>query len=116
MTRAEFSKRTKLKAFIAACGLCRGCGNILRTGNIEFHHDKECTYGGDAKLENCVVLCRTCHKAITKKQAPVIAKSNRIRAKHLGIKRKSSFQTNKIGKWKKKISGEVVLRAANPLE
>ena len=111
MTRAEFSKSTKLKAFVAARGLCQECGIQLRSGNVEFHHDKECTYGGDAKLDNCVPLCKNCHKAITKKQAPVIAKSNRIRAKHLGIKRKSSFPTNKTGPFRKRMDGTVERRA-----
>jgi 5-methylcytosine-specific restriction endonuclease McrA len=112
MTRQEFSKSTKLKAFLAAKGLCKNCGIKLSTANVEFHHDKECTFGGDAKLDNCVPLCKNCHRAVTKQQAPVIAKSSAVRAKNLGIKpkRKSSFQTNRDGAFKKRMDGTVVRR------
>lgn len=79
--RAEFSKRTKRQA-LQLQGRCR-CGS---TTNLEFHHEKACTYGGGADIENCIVLCRACHRRITKWQRAQIAKSNRIRAKHLGLK------------------------------
>lgn len=109
--RQEFTKRTKLLAFQRSNGHCFGCGVRLSTGNIEYHHDKECAFGGGIGLDNCIVLCKSCHAGITRKQAKVIAKSNRVRAKHLGIARKrSSFATNRDSKFKKKISGEVVLR------
>ena len=110
--RSEFSKSVRLKAFIAARGKCQDCGIPLRSTNVEFHHDKECTFGGNAQLENCVPLCKNCHGAITKRQAPVIAKSNRIRAKHLGIRKRSSFATNRDGAFKKKMDGSVVRRSS----
>ena len=49
MSRAEFSKSIKLKAFIAAQGRCQNCGIQLRSTNVEFHHDTACTYGGAAQ-------------------------------------------------------------------
>ena len=111
MSRQEFSKSTKINAFVAARGKCQNCGIQLRSTNVEFHHDKECTFGGDARLENCVPLCKNCHSAITKRQAAVIAKSNRTRSKHLGLKpRRSSFATNRDSPWKRKMDGTIVRR------
>jgi len=87
MARAEFSKATKLDAWRISRGHCMKCTAKLFSGNIEYHHDKECTFGGGATLDNCIVLCRTCHSSITKERAAVIAKSNRVRNRHLGIKK-----------------------------
>lgn len=114
MSRAEFTKATKTEAFYRCGGKCQSCGTILAYGNIEFHHDKECAFGGSNHLRNCVVLCRNCHCAITNHRLPVIAKSNRQRAKHLGLRsRRSSFQTNRDGPYKAKIGGGVVRRASS---
>lgn len=97
MTRAEFTKRTKAKAFNRSGGKCQSCGVKLAYGNIEFHHDRECTFGGDGNLGNCVVLCRNCHRDITNHRVPVIAKSNRQRAAHIGLRsRRQGFRG-----WKK---------------
>lgn len=85
--RAEFSKATKLDAWTRSGGRCQGCTAKLFPGNIEYHHDTECTFGGGNDSGNCIVLCRACHSAITRKRAADIAKSNRVRMAHLGIKR-----------------------------
>ena len=110
MSRQEFSKATKLAAFQACDGHCQKCTARLVVGRIEYHHDKECAFGGQATLENCIVLCRGCHAEITGERAAVIAKSNRTRDKHLGIRHRSSFATNRDGAFKKKMSGEVIRR------
>lgn len=83
--RQEFAKATKLAAWQAANGHCQGCTAKLFPGKIQYHHDKECAFGGTAELGNCVVLCRTCHAVITRSRAPIIAKSNRVRNRHLGV-------------------------------
>lgn len=85
--RAEFTKAVRLAAWKRSNGACRSCTAKLFPGNVEYHHDLECTFGGTADLDNCVVLCRGCHRAITNKRAKVIAKSNAEREKHLGIKK-----------------------------
>ena len=109
--RQEFSKRTKLLAFQASGGRCQKCTARLMTRRIEYHHDTECAFGGTATLDNCVVLCTGCHADITGERAAVIAKSNRVRAKHLGIRRsRSSFATNRDGPFKKRMDGSVVRR------
>lgn len=85
--RAEFTKAVKLEAWRGSQGRCMGCTAKLFPGNIEYHHDKECAFGGKGTKENCVVLCRACHSRVTKERAPVIAKSNRVRNRHIGVKK-----------------------------
>jgi 5-methylcytosine-specific restriction protein A len=88
MSRREFTKAIKLAAWKRCGGHCEGCTAKLYPGRIEYHHKTEDTFGGEPTLENCSVLCIACHGAITGERAKVIAKSSRVRAKHLGIKRK----------------------------
>lgn len=85
--RAEFNKATQLVAWNRAQGRCEKCTAKLFPGNIEYHHDKECTFGGGAEATNCIVLCRACHRLITNVRAAVIAKSNRQRAGNVGIRK-----------------------------
>src|SRR5215469_6266573 len=109
--REEFSKATKLQAWVRCKGHCEQCSAKLYPGKYEFHHIGECTFGGDADLSNCLVLCRNCHGGVTADRSVVIAKSNRQRAKHLGLRRKrSSFSTNKDQPWKRCMDGSTVRR------
>lgn len=110
MSRAEFSKSVKLQAWQRSNGQCEQCTARLYPGKTEYHHGKECTFGGEAALENCVVLCGACHSEITRERAGVIAKSTRIRNRHIGIKRPSRFPGSKDSGLKKKLNGEVVRR------
>jgi hypothetical protein len=58
------------------------------------------------------VVCKTCHRAITGKRSPVIAKSNRQRAAHIGAQaQRSSFATNRDGPFKKRMNGTVERRS-----
>ncbi len=111
MMRAEFSKRTKHIAWVRAGGNCEQCTAKLFPRKYEFHHQKECAFSGNAELDNCIVLCRNCHSAITKKRAAVIAKSNRVRSKHIGVRSKRpSFPTNRNGLFRKRMNGQVERR------
>lgn len=85
MSRREFPNSIRLAAFKRAAGHCEICTALLFTGKFEYHHDKEATFGGEASLKNVRVLCINCHSGITRTRAPVIAKSNRVRARHAGI-------------------------------
>lgn len=111
-TRREFSNSVKFTAWRRAAGHCEKCRGKLFTGHHEYHHDRECAFDGDATLSNCLVLCTACHSAITKQRAPVIAKSNRIRNRNIGIKkpRRHRWGYGKDDPFKKKITGEVVRR------
>jgi 5-methylcytosine-specific restriction endonuclease McrA len=109
--RHEFGKRTKAEAFSRCRGRCEGCGSLLRPGHFEYDHANPDAFGGSATLDNCSVLCSSCHGEKTfRRDIPAIAKSNRIRARQAGIKKKSKFACSKDSKWKKKVDGSVVMR------
>ena len=110
--RAEFSKRTKVVVWNRSGGNCERCTAKLYPGKFHYHHVLEATLSGSAEVANCQCLCVACHSEITADHAPVIAKSNRVRAKHIGIRTKSrqSFPTNKNGPFRKKINGAVERR------
>jgi 5-methylcytosine-specific restriction protein A len=109
--RDEFSKKTKLEAFTRCGGKCEACGSILKPGGFDYDHDTPAAFGGAAVVENCRVLCKPCHGGKTfGRDIPAIAKSNRVRARNAGIKRKSKFQTSRDGPFKAKIGGGVERR------
>lgn len=91
--RREFSAKVKLQAWQRSGGVCECCGAKLFPGNVHYDHELPDALGGEPALENCRVLCRACHGMKTSKQdVPAIAKSNRNRRKHAGIKKASSFR------------------------
>jgi len=109
--------RVMLRIFERYAGTCACCGRKIMVGEGWCaDHITALVNGGEHRERNLQPLLAEHHKNKTRADVAIKSKNNKRRAKHLGIKRKSSFQTNKTGKWKKKISGEVVLRAANPLE
>ena len=110
--RKEFTKATKLMAWTRCGGRCESCDAKLGVGKHEFHHDKECTFGGDNGLGNCVVLCLSCHGMVTSGQATVIAKSNRQRNKNIGIKKAGGrpMPGSKASGLRKRMDGRVERR------
>lgn len=110
--RKEFSRRTKLEAFQRSGGKCESCTARLQTGGIEYDHIQPCTMGGDNGLRNCRVLCKACHRLHTGRLLPIVAKSNRQRSGHLGIKKRSSrpLPFGKASRFKKTLSGKIVER------
>lgn len=109
MPRAEFSKKTRVKAFERCHGKCEKCGCRLKVGEGEYDHILPAAFGGEATLENCQVLCVPCHRGPNGKTADdirAIRKADRIKAKHIGAVKPSGFNR----KWRKKMNGEVVPR------
>jgi len=102
MARLEFSKTTKRAAWDRAAGHCENCTKPSRPGDVEYDHIIEDYFDGGNGLDNCRVLCKSCHSGKTKKNAPVIAKSRRLRDKNAGIKKRSSFRG-----WRK-FNGDIV--------
>jgi len=100
---AEFSRRTKVIGWIRCGGNCEGCTANLYPGKYHFHHRLERAFEGTAELENLQVLCIACHSAVTGLRAPVIAKSNRVRAKHAGIRK-----PRRITAWRR-FNGDIVI-------
>jgi 5-methylcytosine-specific restriction protein A len=108
--RQEFSPKTKLAAFERAHGHCETCGCKIIT-RAEYDHIIEDYIGGDNTLSNCRVLCPKCHTAKTRKSRPAIDKTRRLVKDIAGVTpRRSSFQTNRNGRFKKRMDGSVVKR------
>ena len=85
--RVEFTKATKLAAWKRSLGRCEQCGCLLAGKVPHYDHINPETFSHDAELSNCQVLCVECHDHKTNgTDKPAIAKSNRIRARHAGIK------------------------------
>jgi hypothetical protein len=122
--RLEFTAKTKRLAFQRSGGTCEcalvpmlnrpnGCGQPLRDGGIRYEHVLPDAIRPDNSLDNCACLTVACWREKTDSyDLPTIAKSNRQRDRARGIRprRGQSFQTNRSGRFKKKLDGTVVLR------
>lgn len=107
--RQEFPEKVKIAAFERAKGRCERCTALLAGSNRpQYDHSTPDAVDGPPTLENCVVLCRNCHgRKTSEKDVPEIAKTKRIRAKHMNAKGKprGGFRG-----WKK-MDGTVVWRS-----
>lgn len=93
--RREFPKQVKRDALKRAAKKCEGknCG-VLFGMKFHFDHDIADGLGGEPTLENCKVLCHTCHNEKTRKHdVPLIAKVKRISDKHNGIRKPSQLRS-----------------------
>jgi 5-methylcytosine-specific restriction endonuclease McrA len=96
--------------FKDCCGHCgRPIGGKLRA---EYDHVIPLCIGGKHEEGNLALVCNECHSAKTKLDVKIKAKIARVRKRKLGIRKPSKFACSRSSKWKKKISGEVILREA----
>jgi 5-methylcytosine-specific restriction endonuclease McrA len=113
--RRHISTRERVKIFEREKGICHFC-DVKIFGEREdwdVSHEIPLELGGDDEGPNLRVAHRKCHKLHTAKvDAPAIAKSRRVRAKHMGAKAPSRnpLPGGKQSKWKQKIGGGWVLR------
>lgn len=85
MSRREFPAKVKVMAFARCGGRCEQCTRHLMPHDIRYDHRIADGIGGEPTLDNCQVLCTSCHGAKTAKlDVPLIAKGKRIRRKHIG--------------------------------
>lgn len=126
MSRLEFSKKVKRAAYERSGGYCEcarieplhrphGCNQKLTEGRIRYEHINPDAIRPDNSLENCAVLNIGCWKEKTAKyDLPTIAKSNRVRDRARGIRRRSSrpMPCGKDSPFKKTFNRGVVRRAA----
>ena len=112
--RIEFSVRVRKAAWDRSRGICEcGCGQPFTAADpVDYHHRIEASLGGDATLENCIALRRSCHRIETIARAPFIAKATRLERKARGITaKKHSLPGGRNSPWKMKIGGGVVRRS-----
>jgi 5-methylcytosine-specific restriction enzyme A len=112
MARKEFPARIKVAAYERAGGACEGCSAPLRGKPAEYDHIVPAAFGGAPALDNCKVLCVPCHRGKTaERDIPEIAKSNRLRARNAGVKkRRHVLPGSRASKWKRKLDGTVERR------
>ena len=108
--RREFNAKVKSQAAIRANGYCEGCGRKLLAGDWHYDHEIPDGLTGEPTVENCKVLCKSCHAIKTKTDVKRIAKAKRNYRKSRGIRKPSRFACAKTGRWKKKLDGTVILR------
>lgn len=91
MTRRNFSKRVKLAAWERCGGQCEECTAKLFAGGFDYDHNRPDWLLGEPTLENCRVLCKTCHDMKTREyDRPRIDKGKRQLAMHAKAKAPSS--------------------------
>ena len=117
--RHEFPARVKVARFKMCGGMCEGilltgkrCGARLTVGKFRYDHTNPDAMTGLPTLENCRCLCLQCDAPKTAKDQTDIARAKRREAAHLGAGKRPSrpIAGGRDSKWKRKVSGEVVLR------
>lgn len=96
MSRREFTKSVKVQIIKRATTIegqvrCENpfCRAFVTRWEINHRHMDAMSVDKSRKLDllDGELLCIDCHKAVTKAQAPVLAKVLRVEAKHLGARR-----------------------------
>ena len=114
MKRSNLSPKARLSLFLTSCGTCQSCQSKIHPGQKwEIDHIIPLALGGDNSLKNLQILCKICHTLKTNRQdLTIIAKVKRLQTKHLGANTIAykPIPGSKKSKWKKKITGEVLMR------
>jgi 5-methylcytosine-specific restriction protein A len=92
--RKRLSTADRVRIFGAADGLCHLClGKILTGEPWEVSHPKPLEMGGEDTDENRRPAHKVCHRDHTSRvDIPQIAKAKRRQARHLGIRKPTSFR------------------------
>ncbi len=107
MKRKTLTTMRRLRIFEKSCGKCHLCDQRIKAGEKwEAEHRIPIAMGGADDETNLFPAHLACHSIKSKTDARNLAKVNRLRIKHAGIKRPS--QWNK--KYLRKVSGQTVLR------
>lgn len=96
--------------FLKADGICHICGvkiNATRGEPWDVEHVIPLAIGGEDGGDNLKPAHRSCHAVKSKRDAGIKAKTDRLRAKHIGARKPSRWAS----KWKRKVNGQTVLRS-----
>ena len=89
--RSEFPAVVKRQAWDRCGGRCERCSAKLFPGKFQYDHAKPDGLDGEPTLENCLVLCSSCHgRKTVEEDRPAMEKADRVRRKFLGQAPKSS--------------------------
>lgn len=103
--------RVRVRVFERANGHCQSCTRKIAAGDAwQADHVVALINGGANRESNLQCLCGWCHKGKTAGDVAEKSRTARIKAKHLGVKRKSTFACSRDSKHRRKINGRVELR------
>ena len=106
--RKSISRTVRARVFDKAQGLCHLCGGKIAVADKwDVDHILALALGGADDESNFAPAHKRCHQDKTRGDVGMIRKADRQRARHIGAKGPSKWRQSK---WKRKISGEVVLR------
>jgi 5-methylcytosine-specific restriction enzyme A len=114
--RRRLTRLQRTKIFDGAKGICCLCKLPILASRGErwiVEHIVPLWLSGDDDESNMGPAHERCAIEKTVGEAPVKAKSDRVRARHLGIrktKKRGGFLTNKDGPFKRKVTGELIRR------
>ncbi len=108
---AQIPPRVRLRVFARHGGVCHLSGRRIGPSDAwDCDHVVALVNGGEHRESNLAPALRGKHREKTARDVAEKAKNDRVRKKHLGIRKPSSFACSRNSKFKKKINGEVVLR------
>lgn len=104
--------RVRARVFERDNGKCCECSRKIGPADRWIcDHAVAIINGGENRETNLRVICDWCDKKVkTPADVAIKSKTARIKAKHLGIEKRSTFSCSRQSKWKKKLDGTVVLR------
>lgn len=106
MTRRRLTKKQIADWFLEHGGICHICETKIHVGEAwEREHVIPLAAGGSDDLENQRPAHVKCHKVKTAEDRGVIAKVERQRQKHLGIKKPRA-----AGRYRQRMNGEIIDR------
>ena len=112
--RPTFSTSFRLNLFLMRKGLCAACAQKIDAGKAwDIDHILPLALGGTNAPDNLQILCRPCHRTkTTHSDVPRIAKTKRLRARHLGASAPSTrpIPGSRQSLWKRKMDGSVMRR------
>jgi 5-methylcytosine-specific restriction enzyme A len=109
--RPALSRKQRVAIYMKTDGRCYICGQKIRGGAWEAEHPIARQLGGTDAPEALMPCCIPCHKRKTAKDASAIAKSKRIRDKHIGaLKSETPMKCGRNSPYKRKMNGKLVWR------
>lgn len=108
---APIPARVRLRVFERHEGRCHISGRkITPADQWDCDHIIALCNGGEHRERNLAPALRDKHRAKTADDVAEKSRSAKIRAKHLGVRTSRPMPGSRASKWKRKITGEVVLR------
>ncbi len=104
--------RVRIRVFTRYNGICHHSGRkITPSDHWQLDHILALVNGGEHRESNLApILIDGPHQQKTVLDVAIKAKNDRVRKKHVGIKKPSRFPGARTSRFKKKIGGTVVLR------